>query len=95
MRKTIAMVQDKGNFAFVPKEKGGFDVGELRATTRSSWDFGSATAYECQTNALKEEIEKCVTRANGTGVTFVVSSKELSDRIVEIGRGKYEVIVVG
>lgn len=94
MRKTIEMVQDRSCFAFVPKEKGGFDVGELRATTRSSWNFGSATAYECQTNAIREEIEKCIARANGTGVTFVVPSEELKERIAEIGGREHKVVVI-
>lgn len=70
-------------------------MGELRATTRSSWGFEGITAYECQTNALKEEIEKCITRTNGTGATFVVPSGELKERIVEICGGKYKTISVG
>jgi hypothetical protein len=95
MRKTIAMVQDKGSYAFVPGGRDGSDVGEIRAKSKSAWDTAQVFAYECQTNALKEEIEKCIARANGTGVTFVIPSEELKERIAEIGGGKHETIVVG
>ena len=74
MRKTIEMVQDKEQLRLRAKGEGRVRRGKLKATTRSSWNFGSATAYECQTNAIREEIEKCIARANGTGVTFVVPS---------------------
>jgi len=42
MKKTIGLIQAKGNFAFVPKAQNGFDVGELEAAG-SRW----AAAVHC------------------------------------------------
>jgi hypothetical protein len=95
MRRTIGMVQDRGSYAFVPGERDGSDVGEVRAKSKSAWDTGQVFAYECQTNALKEEIEKCIARSDGASVTFVVPSEELKERITEIGGGRHEVLAIG
>lgn len=95
MRKTIEMIQDRGNYAFTLSDKDSFDIGEIRAKTKSAWDTEHIAAYECQTNAIKEEIEKCVSRADVLGLTFVVPNKELSVRISEICGGRYETMIIG
>ncbi|VVB77345.1 Uncharacterised protein [uncultured archaeon] len=96
MRKTIRMVQDRGEFAFVPKDKDGFDVGEHQAVTKSAWDFGGLTAYECQTSAVKEELEKAVDKSRRTvaKLVFVVSGAELGKTIGETTANQYEIMVI-
>ncbi len=81
MRKKIRMVQGKGDFAFVDSEKDGFDVGAITARTRSAWDTGSLTIYECQTNAIREELEKCVEKArmHSAQLIWVTGSGEVTN----------------
>ena len=88
------MIQGSGNFAFVTNEKDGFDVGEIKAKTRSSWDFDRITAYECQTNAISDELNKSTERESRykTHMIFVTSTNELADKINEVTHHKYECV---
>lgn len=94
MRKTIVMIQDRGNYAFTIEDKDGFDIGEIKAKTRNAWDH-CFTIYECQTNAMKSEIDKCVRRAQryNAGIVFVVPSEKVGKEIKEIGN-EYDCIVI-
>ncbi len=88
MRKTIRMVQDNGNFAFTTSDKDSFDIGEIRARGKAVWDFERIIAYECQTNAIKEELEKAINRARefNTKPIFVTPSEKVSDAVrAEVG----------
>ena len=89
MRKTIRMIQDNGNFAFVTREKDSFDVGEIRSRKRNLWDLEDLTVYECQTNAIKEEIEKGVDRAKSLNarLIWVVGVDEVAEGIRDISGG--------
>lgn len=95
MRKTIIMIQDRGNLAFVPTEKDSFDVGEVTVRNGNAWDFGSVTAYECQTNAMPAEIGKCVARSKRHGNrTVFVGTPEVCGRIREQVGNDCETIAV-
>ena len=95
MRKTILMIQNKGNFAFTTSDKDGFDVGEIKAKTKSAWDTGRTTAYECQTSAMKEEIEKCVAKEDqlNAELIFIAASSELADSIRQLTGNRHAVAV--
>ena len=86
MRKAILMVQDNGDFAFVNPEKDGFDVGAIKARTRSAWDVSSLTIYECQTNAIREELEKCEEKAKrlSAKLVFVVPNDGIGVVVREV-----------
>ena len=94
MRKTIKMIQDKGNFAFTLSDKDSFDVGELKAKMKRVWNYEELLVYECQTNALPEELNKCAERAKELNVSmaFVANSHEIAKAIEE--RVHYMCIVV-
>jgi len=96
MRKAIRLIQDKGNLAFTLSDKDAFDVGEIRAKTKNSWDLEHITAYECQTNAIKEEIEKCVRKAErmGSSLVFVAHGGEISEKIAALTGNKYELVSI-
>ena len=83
MRRTIRMIQDRGNFAFTLSDKDSFDVGELKAKMRRVWDYEGIEVYECQTNALPDELKRCIERAGrlGAGMTFVAGSDEMAEAI--------------
>ena len=88
MRRTIRMIQDRGGFAFTTSEKDGFDVGELRAKMKRIWNYDEPMIYECQTNAMPDEVNKCVERANriGADMVFVANSGEIAGAIQEAAR---------
>ncbi len=90
MRKTILMIQDNGNFAFTLTDKDSFDIGELKAKTKSSWDFENITAYECQTNAIEKELRKCIVRTKkfGANIIFVVNNSEMAILIDKMTENK-------
>lgn len=92
MEMAIKRIQDNGNFAFVPKEKDSFDVGEINAKTRTSWDLEHLTVYECQTNSIKEEIEKCMAKGLNARLVFVTNRKETGDAITKM-TGAMNVVV--
>ena len=96
MKKAILAIQDSGNFAFTTVDRNGFDVGEIKAKTRSAWDAGMLTIYECQTNAIRSELEKSVAKAKrlNANLIFTVPSDELANTInVEFGN-EYNAMVV-
>jgi hypothetical protein len=95
MRKAIRLIQDKGNLAFTLSGKDSFDVGEIRAKTKSSWDLEHITAYECQTNAIREEVEKCVAKADGLNaeLIFVVASETLANSTRQLTENKHVIVV--
>ena len=88
MRRTIRMIQDRGGFAFTTSEKDGFDVGELGAKMKRIWNYDEPMIYECQTNAMPDEVNKCVERANriGADMVFVANSGEIAGAIQEAAR---------
>jgi len=86
MKLTIEMIQRKGNFAFVPRARGSFDVGELEVLG-SRWS-SKVSVYEAQTNAIPEELEKCKARAaqlatNLVSLTIVTNSEKVKARVEE------------
>lgn len=83
MRKTIAMIQDKGNYAFTLGDKDAFDVGEIEAKTKSVWDLERLKIYECQTNAIREEVEKCAEKARAlkAGLVWIVGDERVMESI--------------
>ena len=85
MRRTIKRIQDRGNFAFTLSDKNSFDVGELKAKMRRIWDYEDVEVYECQTNALQEELNKCVERSRSLNVrmSFVANNREIAKAIEE------------
>lgn len=85
MRKTIRMIQDRGNFAFTLSDKDSFDVGELKAKMRRVWDYEDIEVYECQTNALPEELNKCLEKAKlrHMKITFVVNNQDTAKVVKE------------
>jgi hypothetical protein len=85
MRKAIRMIQDKGNLAFTLSNKDSFDVGELKAKMKRIWDFENPVTYECQTNAIAEEVSKCIERSRklGADMAFVANSDEIAKAIQE------------
>ena len=96
MRKTINLIQDRGNFACTLSDKDAFDVGEIPAKTRSVWDLEHLKIYECQMNAIREEIQKGVDRALRfrVGLVFVTTSRELANNISIAVENKYGVAVI-
>lgn len=88
MRKMIRIIQDRGNFAFTLSDKDSFDVGELKAKMKRIWNFQEPVAYECQTNSIAEEINKCIERSRklSTGMVFVANSNEIAMKIRESTR---------
>jgi len=84
MRKTIRLIQSKGNYAFVPTAQDSFDVGELEAAG-SRWAT-RVNAYEIQTNALAGELEKCSVRSarlakSLASLTVVTNAIEVKERV--------------
>ena len=63
-------------------------VGEIivNPEMKDVWDFESMNIYEIQNNAIREEIEKCVSWAKGyaASLIFVVSHNGLVTAIREI-----------
>lgn len=96
MKKTIEIIQDKGNYAFTLSDKDGFDVGEVKAKTKNSWDTEHITAYECQTGAIREEIGKCVMKANklNAELVFITASEEIADSIRQLTENRHAVMVL-
>ena len=94
MRRTIRMIQDGGNFAFTLSDKDSFDVGELKAKMKRIWDYERLVIYECQTNAIGEEIIKCAERAKnlGAGMVFVVNNYDIAKAIEKVSDYKYVVL---
>lgn len=93
MRKAILAIQDNGNFAFTRSDKDSFDIGEIKAKTKSSWNTGNLTIYECQTNSMKSEIDKCISRAKRFKAKLVfVAVKQIADIIKEVAGERYEYV---
>jgi hypothetical protein len=98
MKKTIGTVQERGNFAFVPRANDSFDVGELCPTRdrKGLWDYRKVTAYEVQTTAIRSEIERCIARSKqlGTTLVFVTNSHKVGKEIAAITEGRYKVLIL-
>ena len=96
MRKTIRMIQDRGNLAFTLSDKDSFDVGELKAKMKKIWNFEELIVYECQTNAIIDQLEKAIEKAKKFKVelAFVVCIKELEKAIRDEIGDDYVIIVV-
>ncbi len=94
MRKTIIMIQDLGNYAFTLNEKDSFDIGEIKAKTRNSWNLKSLVIYECQINAIAIELEKCIAKSKrfNAELIFVVASEELTKTLTGLFGDQYKVI---
>ncbi len=95
MRKVIQKIQDNGDFAFTLSDKDSFDVGEIRAKTKSKWDIDNLTIYECQTNAIRSEVEKGIEKARklDAELVFVVPDTKISEGIHKINEGLNVVIL--
>ena len=93
MRKVITKIQDAGNYTFTTSDKDGFDVGEIGAKTRSTWNLPNLTIYECQTNAIREELEKAVIKANvlNAVLIFKTINSEMARLITEHTKLRAEV----
>ncbi len=85
MRRTIRMIQDRGNYAFTLSDKDSFDIGELKAKMKRIWNYEEYLVYECQTNSLADEINKCIERAKkfGAEMIFVANNDEIAKAIQE------------
>ena len=96
MKKTICMVQNGGNLSLTTNEKDGFDVGEIKAKTRNAWDLKKLTIYECQTNAIKSEVDKAIVKSKrmNAELVFVVGSKELAEEIDKSTENQHASLVV-
>lgn len=75
MNKTIKIIQEKGNFAFTRQNKDSFDIGEIITKTKGTWNLDRITIYECQTNAIKEEIKKGIDKASAFNSELIWVSK--------------------
>ncbi len=98
MKKVIKELQERGEYAFVGREKESFDVvGMERARRKGAWDRRSIKAYEVQTNARKEEILKCIEKARGAGygLVFVTNDRGVESGIRKIAGKGYEIRVLG
>ena len=65
------------------------EVNREAARKRNLWDFDDLTVYECQTNALREEIEKGIgkARALNARLIWVAGVKEVAEGIRNVGGG--------
>ncbi len=94
MRHTIEMIQNNGNYAFVLREREGFDVGELGTDVKikGMWDYYKVTAYEIQMNAIKSEVYRCIEKAKDqdTGLIFVTNSKRTKEEIERLTDKQYK-----
>lgn len=93
MKHTIEMIQNSGNFAFVLREREGFDVGELKTDPKikGMWDYYNVTAYEIQTNAIPSEIYRCMEKAKEqqTELIFVTNSTKTKEEIERLTNNQY------
>jgi hypothetical protein len=64
------------------------------AKGKTSWNLEELTTYECQTNALREELEKCVARAKmlNAKLVFVVPNEKLAEEVKEVTENRYRTI---
>ena len=94
MKNTIEYIQDRGNFAFVLRERESFDVGELKTDIKIKglWDYYKVTAYEIQTNAIRSEIERCIEKAKDqdTELLFVTNSAKTREEIERLTNNEYK-----
>jgi GTPase SAR1 family protein len=94
MRHTIVMIQNRGNYPFVLKEREAFDVGELKTDQKikGMWDYYAVTAYEVQTNALQSEIYRCIEKAKAqqTELVFVTNSNKTREEIERLTNNQYK-----
>ena len=97
MRKVIEMIQNDGDFAFVLPDRESFDVGRLhKSRVKGSWDPYRMTAYEIQTNAVRNEISKCIRKAqeNKYELIFVTNSHKVKMQIDDFTRGEFKVLIL-
>ena len=98
MRKTIKMIQNRGNFAFVPSARDAFDIGEIWSTKdrKGRWNYSKVTAYEVQTQAIRSEIDRCMERQKqlGTELVFVTNSHKTRKEIERYTSMQYKVMIL-
>lgn len=98
MAKVILAIQERGNFAFVLSEQDSFDVGEIGIDPKAKglWDYRKITAYEVQTNAIKEEIEKCMERAkrDNARLVLVADNEKTREEMKRITKDAHECIML-
>jgi len=98
MRKTIELIQEKGNFAFTLDAKDSFDIGELESDgkARNLWNKKSLKIYEIQNNAIKSEIDRCIEKARerNTELVFVTNNHRVRDEIRSITSNAYQIRVM-
>ncbi len=85
MKKTIEMIQDKGNYAFVPEARNSFDVGELIPVpkVKTVWSNSNLTVYEIQTDAEKIHIDRCIKKAktNKAKLVIVTNNQKIKEEL--------------
>ncbi len=96
MERTIAMIQSRGNYAFVPTEKDSFDVGEIEPDRKIKgwWNYKEIKVYEIQTDAEKGHIRRCIEKGTRykAELRIVVNDKKVEDAVRELTNGNTECI---
>ena len=95
MKLAIRMIQEKGNYAFVPVEKESFDVGEIEPDRKIKgwWNYKGMAIYEIQTNAREEGIRKCMEKAKRYRARLVIitNDEKIEKEIKEMAKDEAEV----
>jgi hypothetical protein len=98
MENIIRMIQEKGNFPFVPAQNDSFDVGEISVDTKSKqfWDYRSLKVYEAQTNSIKNEIDKCIERCRSikAELVFATNNEKVKDAILQLTGKRFGCICI-
>jgi hypothetical protein len=98
MEGIIKMIQNKGNFPFVPIQVGSFDVGEIETDVQSKylWNYKSINTYEAQTNAIKEELDNCIERSKAINsrLIFAAGNEKVGNAILQITNQKFNCIII-
>lgn len=99
MKLTIKMIQKKGNYAFVPKEKDSFDVGEIEPDKKIKgwWNYKGMVIYEIQTNAREEGIKKCIEKSKKYKAKLIIITQDekIEKEIKEMVKEEAEVRNIG
>ena len=71
-------------------------VGKVSLRTAHLRPAAITTRYECQTTAIKEEVEKCVEKASRmkTSLVFFSGSEAVLEQIRQMTRNRCEYVVV-
>ena len=99
MKRTIGLIQSKGNYAFVPTDKDSFDVGEIQPDKKIKgwWDYKAIRIYEIQTDAEKKHMERSLEKGRRykAELTIVVNDKKVEEAVKELTQNKIDCINFG